>query len=170
MDNLIDAISITKNFTLGEFFDSRTAKEKGLINYPDNAEVIVNIYNLTKTLLQPIRDNFGKPLHITSGYRCAGLNELVGGVSNSDHLTGCAADFIISGIDCYQVCLAVWDSPFIFDQLIYEIQIDAEGNPVEWIHISKQLVNNRMETLTKYVNADGLTYTVNGIVDADQFT
>ena len=48
--------------------------------------------------LQQIRQHFGKPLYITSGYRCQKHNAAVGGVSGSLHMKGQAADFVISGV------------------------------------------------------------------------
>ena len=54
-------------------------------------------------ILEKIRNNFNKPVIITSGCRCKKYNAFVGGVSNSKHLYGKAADFVVSGIPTYQV-------------------------------------------------------------------
>lgn len=53
--------------------------------------------------LQQIREHFGKPLHITSGYRCAKHNASVGGTANSRHTKGQAADFTISGVESAEI-------------------------------------------------------------------
>ena len=50
-------------------------------------------------LLQCIREHFGKPVHITSGYRTAAHNAAVGGSKSSQHLLGRAADFYVEGVD-----------------------------------------------------------------------
>jgi uncharacterized protein YcbK (DUF882 family) len=49
-------------------------------------------------LLQCIREHFGKPVHITSGYRTAAHNAAVGGAKSSQHLLGKAADFWVEGV------------------------------------------------------------------------
>ena len=49
-------------------------------------------------LLQCIREHFGKPVHITSGYRTAEHNAAVGGSKSSQHLLGRAADFYVEGV------------------------------------------------------------------------
>ena len=50
-------------------------------------------------LLQCIREHFGKPVYITSGYRTAAHNAAVGGSKSSQHLLGRAADFYVEGVD-----------------------------------------------------------------------
>lgn len=50
-------------------------------------------------LLQCIREHFGKPITITSGYRTAAHNAAVGGSKSSQHLLGRAADFYVEGVD-----------------------------------------------------------------------
>ena len=84
-------MTLTKNFTSEELTASCTAKRLGLKNYPDSY-VMGNLRVLCADILQPIRDEWGAPIIVGSGYRCTQLNEAVGGVVNSDHLYGCAAD------------------------------------------------------------------------------
>jgi hypothetical protein len=86
---------LSKNFTLGEFLRSATAERHEDIvkeQYNPPEEVVANLAYLCSTTLQPIRDLFGVPLRITSGYRCKKLNELVGSSNRSQHLKGQAAD------------------------------------------------------------------------------
>ena len=87
---------ITKNFTLEEFTQSETAERMGIKNVPGNREKLA-IVNLCAKLLQPLRDIYGKPIRINSGYRCPELNKAVGGVSNSMHQNGEASDLSIDG-------------------------------------------------------------------------
>lgn len=82
---------LSENFTLGEFIASDTAKKKGI----DNTPTLVDIYHMRELcmyLLQPIRDAWGKPIKITSGFRSFKLNKAVGGSQTSVHQRGWAAD------------------------------------------------------------------------------
>lgn len=113
-----------KNFKLSEFFNSSTAVKNGIKNEPspdERATIVRNINSLVDNVLDPIRDKFCTPVIITSGYRCPQVNQLVGGVANSQHMSGCAADFHIKGgtyLTMRQVFLNIYDT-MDFDQLIY---------------------------------------------------
>lgn len=80
------------NFKLVEFIQSSTAKKLGLSNIPD-WEAVENLNKLVDAVLQPLRDYFGVPLYINSGFRCPALNAALKGAPNSRHLYGQAADF-----------------------------------------------------------------------------
>lgn len=118
---------LTKNFTLKEFTKSDFAKKHNLDNSPDNFEQVNNIYHLCKNVLQPIREHFGKPVKITSGFRNAKVNKAVGGVSNSQHQLGEACDFIVSNVP-NSIVIEWIKKNLIFDQLIDEYN--------NWIHVS----------------------------------
>ena len=113
-----------KKFKLSEFFVSSTADKNGIKNEPsldERATIERNINLLVDNVLDPIRDKFCAPVIITSGYRCPQVNKLVGGTNNSQHMSGCAADFYIKGFTCSmmrQVFLNINDT-MDFDQLIY---------------------------------------------------
>lgn len=83
---------ISKNFTWEEFTASNTAKKLGILNQIIDWEVRDNVIALVEKVLQPLRDAWGKPITINSGYRCPRLNKEVGGVSTSQHVKGEAAD------------------------------------------------------------------------------
>ena len=83
---------ISKNFTFAEFTKSDTAKRLHINNAITTWEVRDNIIALVEDVLQPLRDAWGGPLFINSGYRCPELNEAVGGVPTSQHVKGQAAD------------------------------------------------------------------------------
>lgn len=110
-------------FNFDEFFASDTAVACGIKNCPplDNIyDVRANIMLLVHHVLDPIRKHVGMPVRITSGYRCASLNEIVGGHEHSQHLTGEAADFTIDSFCArdYKI-LACWCAENLdFDQLI----------------------------------------------------
>lgn len=117
-------MELTKNFRLEEFFVSDTADKLGIDNRPVYYDYVVhNLSLLCRYVLQPIRDKFGVPMVITSGYRCERLNEAVGGSPTSDHQDGLACDFYFNGeigINFpFSFLLYVVSSRFIpFDQLI----------------------------------------------------
>ena len=80
-----------KYFSIEEMIKSDTAKAKGIGNTPSQ-EVIDNLTKLIEAVLDPLREWFGKPITVNSGYRCEALNKAVGGSKTSDHMTGRAAD------------------------------------------------------------------------------
>ena len=85
------ATKLSKNFTLEELLFSITAANNGWNNKP-NAEQRAYLQRLAVEVLQPIRDAWGKPIQVSSGYRCPKLNASVGGSPTSQHLRGQAAD------------------------------------------------------------------------------
>lgn len=125
------------NFTITELVKSDTAERQGINNTPD-INSLDNLLELIFYVLQPIRDKLGKPMVITSGYRSVKVNNLVGGVSNSQHLYGQAADFVVNGMTPNQVVEFVKNSGIEFDQLI------DEGS---WTHISFNKGYNRKQVL-----------------------
>ena len=80
-------MQLSENFRLKEFIESQTADQRGIDNRPD-WEAVINLRNLCREVLQPLRDYEGKPIHVNSGYRCPELNEAVHGVGDSQHLYG----------------------------------------------------------------------------------
>lgn len=80
-----------KHFTLTELTRSETARKEGIDNTP-TAKAVAHLTRLVETVLDPARERLGQPIYVNSGYRCPALNRRVGGVSNSYHLQGRAAD------------------------------------------------------------------------------
>ena len=78
-------------FTLEEFVRSQTATAHSIANVP-TAEAVKNLETLVHCVLDPLREAWGSPIIVTSGYRCPELNARVGGVKTSYHLRGMAAD------------------------------------------------------------------------------
>lgn len=136
-----------KNFKLSEFFVSSTADKNGIKNEPsldERATIVRNINLLVDNVLDPIRDKFCAPVIITSGYRCPQVNKLVGGANNSQHMSGCAADFHVQGFTYLmmrQVFLNIYDT-IEFDQLIYYRSKNI-------IHVSYVENSNRHEAFLK---------------------
>ena len=85
-----------KYFTLKELTHSDTAVSLGIDNTPTPSAVPLMV-ELIDRVLDPIREHWGLPIRVTSGYRCPELNEEVGGVEDSWHMDGCAADITANG-------------------------------------------------------------------------
>ena len=143
------ATQISKSFVLEEFTKSDTAKAKGIVNAIGQTEV-VNLCALVHQVLQPLRDAMGHQVKIGSGYRCPRLNAAVGGVKNSQHMTGEAADLCIDGDMAKGKRWFNWiKANSDFDQLIWEH--NAKGT--YWVHVSyrangnnrKQVINNLLK-------------------------
>ena len=137
-------------FTISELCYSDTAKAKGIDNTPNTSQQ-ANIALLIKHLLNPIREAYGKPIRISSGFRTKALNTLIGGVPNSQHLTGQAADLVPTAggslANIFRSAIKVGN----FDQLILET--NAQGT--SWVHVSYNGTSNRHQIL-RYL---GGTYT-----------
>ena len=82
-----------KYFSVSELTASATALREGIDNRPSKCAYHL-LHVLVDLLLDPIREAWGEPIVVSSGYRCKQLNALVGGVKNSHHILGCAADII----------------------------------------------------------------------------
>ncbi len=144
---------LSQNFSISEMVKSQTALRHGIDNWPDE-ESIVNMDYLANAVLQPIRDNFGAPVNISSGYRCLELNRKLGSKDSSQHRRGEAADIEIWGLS--NLTLGTWiKDNLIFDQLILEFY-DGVNPQSGWVHVSftMPIEENRMEVLT--INIDGV--------------
>ena len=137
-------MNLSNNFTLNELTKSQTATRKGINNEP-STEYVENLIHLAKTILQPVREHFGKPVMISSGYRSPELCEAIGSSAKSQHAKGEAADFEIHGVDNKE--LAAWISANCdFDQLILEFYIDGDPNS-GWVHCSSKMESSRKQML-----------------------
>lgn len=108
--------TITKDFSYREFERSEVADAKHICNVITSFDVRDSILALAENVLQPLRDAWGKPLKVNSGYRCKALNAAVGGVPTSQHVKGEAAD-IAAGDPVKLARLAV-KLGLPFDQMI----------------------------------------------------
>lgn len=126
------------NFTIKELMKSNIAKQYKIDNTPDTASLKC-MKELILYCLQPIRDKLGKPMIITSGYRCKQLNDKVKGVSTSQHLRGQAVDFYVNGMTVQEVVDFIKKTGVEFDQLINEYD--------KWVHISFVKGKNRKQVL-----------------------
>ena len=146
-------MKLSKNFSLGEMTKSQTATRKGIKNEP-STEHVENLIHLAETVLQPVRDHFGKPVAISSGYRSTELCEAIGSSAKSQHAKGEAADFEIPGVDNKE--LATWISKNTkFDQLILEYYEPGDPNS-GWVHCSAVKEGSRSQVL-KATKVEGKT-------------
>jgi hypothetical protein len=124
-----------KHFTLEELTHTNT----GLENTPTN-EVVTNLQQLVENVLDPVREIYGKPITVNCGYRSPEVNRKVGGVANSQHLKGEAADISAGSKRENAVLYEIIRLRGKFDQLINE-------KDFSWIHVSYTKNRNRMQTL-----------------------
>ena len=122
-----------KYFCIEELTASATALREGIDNRPNKCAYHL-LHVLVDQLLDPIREAWGEPIVVSSGYRCKELNTLIGGVKNSHHMLGSAADIIAGNkADHRRLFKLIFQmqqqGQIRFTQLIWE----ADGR---WIHIS----------------------------------
>lgn len=123
-------------FSIKELIKSETANKNKISNIPDITSLDYML-ELIYYLLQPIREKLNKPMNISSGYRNAKVNKLVGGASNSQHTKGQAVDFTVKGMTVQQIINFIKSSGFEYDQLINEYD--------KWVHISFVKGKNRKQ-------------------------
>ena len=136
------AYKISENFTLEEMYSSASAKKYGIDNTP-SANIQKNLVKLVANVLQPIRDAWGKPIVVSSGYRCEKLNSRVGGAKNSQHCYGTAADIhtksdtLEDNMKLFKFILQmVKDKKITCRQIIFEYGKKDVGP--DWVHVSIQ--------------------------------
>jgi len=140
-------MKLTANFSLNELTKSQTAERKGIDNTP-STEHQENLKLLCESVLQPVRDHFGKVVTISSGYRSPELCTAIGSKITSQHAKGQAADFEIFGVSNKTLADYI-DSELHYDQLILEYWKESDPNS-GWVHCSFSAGNNRKQYLRAY--------------------
>jgi len=135
-------MNISPNFTLDELTHSQQAIRSNIDNTP-NKSVLINL-SIIASLLESVRKLLGEhPILISSGYRCAKLNTMIGGSKNSQHVMGLAVDFICPKYGTpKEICQLLLSSGLQFDQMI------CEGT---WVHLS--LADDDMPTRNQVLTA-----------------
>jgi hypothetical protein len=150
-------MELSKSFTLNELTKSQEATRLGIDNTP-NEEHILNLKLLCENILQPIRDFYGMPLSVSSGYRSAALCEAIGSSSKSQHTKGQAADFEIFGVANKDLADFVVKN-LDYDQCILEFWNENEPNS-GWVHCSFNSSGNRKQFLKAEKLNGRVVYTV----------
>lgn len=137
-------MKLSKNLDLIEVTRSTEAKRRGINNSP-TAEHLANLKLLAEKVFQPIREHFGVPIHISSGYRSRILNNAIGGAAKSQHCTGQAIDIDVDGstITNKQIFDFIKNN-LEFDQLLWEFGNDEN---CDWVHVSYSKDGNRKQIL-----------------------
>ena len=111
-----------------ELTKSSTADKLGIDNTP-TPEASVSLSNLVTHVLDPLREMYGKPITVNSGYRCPKLNAAVGGAKTSQHMRGEAADITAGSKTENKKLFELIRDNLPFDQLIDE-------SNYSWVHVS----------------------------------
>ena len=150
-------MNLSKNLTLAEVTKSTTAKRLGIDNTPDDW-VTENLRQVAINIFQPLRDSFGCPIYVSSGYRSAELNTAIGGSSRSQHVEGRAFDLdadVYGGCTNAQIFNWIKDN-LEFDQLIWEF---GDSDNPDWVHVSYVYDGiNRKRCLKACRDDNGKTY------------
>ena len=118
-----------KYFTIKELCHSSTAIQKRIDNTP-NSEIVNNLKRLVEYILDPLRERYGKPIIVNSGYRCPALNKAVNGSKTSQHVKGLAADITAGSPTKNKILFnLIQELNLPFDQLIDEKNFS-------WVHVS----------------------------------
>lgn len=131
-----------KYFTIQELTISNTAQRKGIDNTPDQ-KAAAALTALVANVLDPLREAWGRPIVVNSGYRCPKLNRAVGGVARSQHTKGEAADI-------RTLSNRRWENEQLFKLIVqlklpFDQLIDEHG--YSWIHVSYSEGKNRRQVL-----------------------
>lgn len=132
-------MQITEHFSLEELTRSATADKKHITNVPNDTH-LANLTKLCEEILEPLRKAYGKPIKITSGYRCAALNKAVGGSATSQHVNGQAVDIQATDGNHAKLFATARKLKLPYDQLIWEY---GDKKQPKWVHISLSPRNRR---------------------------
>ncbi|CAB4175667.1 Peptidase M15A, C-terminal [uncultured Caudovirales phage] len=149
-------MQLSKHLSLAEVVRSETAKRKGISNMPTDAH-IANFKLLAEKVFELIRTHFGKPIHISSGYRSEALNKAIGGSLTSQHCSGEAIDIDMDGSSNGVTNKMVFDyikDNLNFDQLIWEFGTDSAP---DWVHVSYESTGKQRKQILKAIKKGGAT-------------
>ena len=131
---------LSEHFTLGEF--TRSGSHPEVYNIPSH-EAIENMKRLC-IWLEELRQRYNAPIRINSGYRSPQLNRAIGGVANSNHLTGCAVDIRVSGMEqLIRYAAILLDYADETHQEFDELLIEKNRYGAIWLHFAVRPSNNR---------------------------
>ena len=138
---------LSEHFTLGEM---TTSNHKEVYNIPSH-EAIANLKRLCGWL-EVLRKRAAEPIIINSGYRSPQLNRKIGGAANSNHLTGCACDIRVAGMEqAIRYAVILLDYSRESNQDFDELLIEKNRFGAIWVHFAVRPSNNRRKIL--FINA-----------------
>jgi hypothetical protein len=142
-------MQLSKNLSLAEMTRSESAKRLGISNEPTIAH-LSNMRKLAENVFQPIREHFGVPIYISSGYRSKALNSAIKGSSKtSQHSKGEAMDIDMDNTQITNAQIFEFiKNNLSFDQLIYEFGDDKNPN---WVHVSYSATGKQRNQILKSV-------------------
>jgi zinc D-Ala-D-Ala carboxypeptidase len=150
-------MKLSEHLTLNEVTTSGTAKRLGIDNTP-TTEHLNNLKLVAEKIFEPIRNHFGKPIKVSSGYRSKALNEATPGASStSQHSSGEALDLDQDGMTTGVTNKMVFDyikDNLNFDQLIWEF--GTSTNP-DWVHVSYESTGKQRKMILKATRVNGKT-------------
>jgi hypothetical protein len=145
---------LSKYTTLQEVIKSNTASVLQIQNIP-NSEQVENLRLVCTEIFDKVREHFGKPIGITSGFRSPELNKRIGGSKTSQHLEGKALDIdgdLLGGVNNKEIFDFIKNN-CTFDQLIWEFGTE---NAPDWVHVSYNKGVNRKQIL-RAIKSNGKT-------------
>ncbi len=149
-------MKLSEHLNLSEVTRSETAKRRGISNEP-TPEHLENFKKLAENIFEPIRKHFGKPIHLSSGYRSKALNAAIGGSASSQHCKGEAIDIDMDGSSNGVTNRMVFDyirTNLNFDQLIWEF--GTKDNP-DWVHVSFSSTGKQRKQVLRAVKSGSKT-------------
>ena len=133
-------MKLSDHFTIGELTKTSAM---GIDNTPSHAAVL-NLKNLCENWLEPLRQRYNKPILINSGFRSEAVNKAIGGVKGSNHLTGCAVDIRVTGIEqAIRYACILLDIADGKGQEFDELLIERSPKGTYWLHFAVRPKDNR---------------------------
>lgn len=149
-------MQLSKHLSLAEVTRSDSAKRNGISNQP-TPEHLENFKKLAENIFEPIREHFGKPISISSGYRSKELNAKIGGSLTSQHCSGEAIDIDMDGTPDGVTNRMVFDyikANLNFDQLIWEF---GDTKSPDWVHVSYESTGKQRKQVLRAKKVGGKT-------------
>jgi hypothetical protein len=145
-------MKLSNNLSLSEVVRSESAKRHNISNMP-TPEHIENFKILAEKVFQPIREHFGVPIHISSGYRSKELNAKVGGSATSQHCSGEAIDIDMDGSTNGVT------NKMVFDFIVANLDFDQVINEFDysWVHVSYTTKRKNRKQILKAIKQNGKT-------------
>jgi hypothetical protein len=148
-------MQLSEHLSLEEVTNSDTAKRLGIDNSP-TPEHLANLKLTAEHIFEPIRNHFGKPIHVSSGYRSKALNAATPGSSlTSQHCSGEALDLDQDGMNTGITNVMIFNyikDNMVFDQLIWEY---GTNSAPDWVHVSWESTGKQRKQILRGTRVNG---------------